>query len=178
MCDFCPENAARPSSPCLRRYRSGDRNAVRDLFVRVNRALAPADMREACEAYIRMSLDEEIGRIPEYTIARADVASGFSQTATSFWAAFGLERVGASVLEIRRMYVGAVHGRRGFATLMLHCAERIGRREGVEGRVEHAGTPAGSHDALSQSRIRPHPGRTRRKPDEQDGRSRHPQVSF
>jgi GNAT superfamily N-acetyltransferase len=118
-------------SPGIRRYRAGDRHAVRDLFVRVNRDLAPADMREAFEAYIVTSLREEIDRIPEYY----DAARG-----RSFWiltggdvllGCFGLEPAGESAIEVRRMYVDAAYRRRGFGTLMLRHAEETAQRQGA-----------------------------------------------
>jgi hypothetical protein len=62
----------------IRRYEPGDRTGVRDLFVRVNRALAPADLRDRFEAYIELALREEIERIGEYY----DPARG-----NSFWVA-------------------------------------------------------------------------------------------
>ena len=54
----------------IRRYEDRDRPAVRDLFVRVNRALAPESMRDLFEDYIARSLTEEIDAIPAYYAAR------------------------------------------------------------------------------------------------------------
>jgi GNAT superfamily N-acetyltransferase len=125
------EKAAGESSPHIRCYRSSDHDAVRDLFLRVNRDLAPTSMREAFEAYIEISLREEIDRIPEYY----DAARG-----RSFWiltdgdvllGCFGLEPTGESAIEIRRMYVDAAYRRRGLGTLMLRHAEKIGLRRGA-----------------------------------------------
>jgi hypothetical protein len=50
----------------IRRYEHRDAEAVRDLFVRVNRALAPPGMREAFEGYIAIAIRDEIGRIDDY----------------------------------------------------------------------------------------------------------------
>jgi hypothetical protein len=50
----------------IRPYENRDGCAVRTLFIRVNRDLAPAAMRQAFETYIDLSLEEEIDRIPEY----------------------------------------------------------------------------------------------------------------
>jgi hypothetical protein len=60
----------------IRPYEAQDQPAVRELFIRVNRELAPAHMKEQFEAYIALSLREEIDRIPAYDAARAEQASG------------------------------------------------------------------------------------------------------
>jgi hypothetical protein len=50
----------------IRRYAEGDHAAVRALFIAVNRALAPPDLRAAFEDYITRSLEEEIDRLADY----------------------------------------------------------------------------------------------------------------
>src|ERR1041384_3905074 len=57
---------ARQMTVAIRSYSDDDHAAVRDLFIRVNRELAPADLREAFEGYIERSLAEEIDRIGAY----------------------------------------------------------------------------------------------------------------
>jgi RimJ/RimL family protein N-acetyltransferase len=109
----------------LRRYQDRDLPAVRELFIRVNRELAPARLREAFENYIARSLREEIDRIPEY----------YAEHGGSFWIAesvdrelvgmFGLETVEPGTAEIRRMYVAPRARRRGVARAMLEQAERV-----------------------------------------------------
>jgi GNAT superfamily N-acetyltransferase len=115
----------------IRRYEPGDRTWVRDLFVRVNRALAPADLRDRFEAYIELALREEIERIGEYY----DPARG-----NSFWVAVdgpavvgtvGLETVAPGVLELRRMYVDPARRREGLGALLLRHAEEIAVRQGA-----------------------------------------------
>src|SRR5689334_7470464 len=112
-----------PISLSIQPYRGSDRQAVIDLFIEVNRALAPPDMREAFAAYVENSLAEEIGRIDQYY----DAGRG-----RSLWAAtdgdrllghFGLEPVGNGAIEIRRMYVAPSVRRRGVASAMLLHAE-------------------------------------------------------
>src|SRR4051812_18065619 len=69
----------RPSSLCAMRRRTRMESAidirpfeiddavpVRDLFIRVNRLLAPPQMKQAFEDYIVTSLKEEIGQISSY----------------------------------------------------------------------------------------------------------------
>src|SRR5581483_1638180 len=65
-----PARAGQAVTLVIRRYEDRDRAAVRDLFVRVNRALAPEAMRDQFEGYIARSLAEEIDLIPAYYAAR------------------------------------------------------------------------------------------------------------
>src|SRR6185503_9943606 len=50
----------------IRPFRNEDAKPVRDLFITVNRGLAPPGGEDAFEAYIARSLAEEIDRIPDY----------------------------------------------------------------------------------------------------------------
>ena len=109
--DFSPDHAA----------------AVRELFIRVNRLLAPADRKEAFEIYIARSLTEEIDRVSDY----------YSERNGGFWVAvdgerivgmFGLEPSSDGAMELRRMYVDPDLRRRGIARTMLDFAEQECRR--------------------------------------------------
>jgi putative acetyltransferase len=100
---------------------------VRELFIRVNRLLAPAAMKEQFENYIDRSLAEEIDRIDDY----------YSDRNGGFWVAidgddvvgmFGLEQSGPDAMELRRMYVDPDQRRRGIARTMLAFAEDQCRR--------------------------------------------------
>ncbi len=115
----------------IRSYHDGDRPAVRALFIRINRELAPAAMREQFEAYIVQSLREEIDCIPVYYAGRGG----------SFWVAeeagtlvgmYGLERLDARSAELRRMYVAPEARRRGVARALLAHAEHLCRRAGLD----------------------------------------------
>ncbi|MBS0246831.1 MAG: GNAT family N-acetyltransferase [Proteobacteria bacterium] len=115
----------------IRRFVETDAPAVRELFVRVNRLLAPPPMRDAFEAYIAYSITEEIGRIANYYAAKNG----------SFWVAedgrlagmFGLETTtGGGAMELRRMYVEPYLRRRGIARAMLAVAEKECRRLGMK----------------------------------------------
>ena len=114
----------------IRRFESADREQVRELFVAVNRQLAPARLREAFEAYIERAVNEEISRIADY----------YAERNGGFWVAvdggrllgtFGLEEAGSDSMELRRMYVDPAARRRGIASAMLECAEAECRRRGV-----------------------------------------------
>jgi putative acetyltransferase len=114
----------------IRPFLEQDATPVRELFVVVNRLLAPSVMRDAFEAYIRRSLTEEIDRIGAY----------YSERDGGFWVAvrenevvgmFGIERVDTDAMELRRMYVAPSARRAGIARQMLQCAEAECRRRGV-----------------------------------------------
>jgi len=111
----------------VRAFRPEDADAVRNLFIRVNRLLAPPEMKEAFERYIHRSLSEEIDRIPEY----------YSGKDCGFWVAvdgqglagmFGLEPSGELGMELRRMYVDPERRKQGIARKMLAFAENECRR--------------------------------------------------
>ena len=111
----------------IRDFSTDDAAAVRDLFIRVNRLLAPADRKDAFEIYIARSLTEEIDRVSEY----------YSERNGGFWVAvegegivgmFGLEPSGEGAMELRRMYIDPDFRRRGMARKMLDFAEQQCRR--------------------------------------------------
>jgi GNAT superfamily N-acetyltransferase len=111
----------------IRDFSTDDAAAVRDLFIRVNRLLAPADRKDAFESYIARSLTEEIDRVSEY----------YSERNGGFWVAvegegivgmFGLEPTGEAAMELRRMYIDPDFRRRGMARKMLDFAEQQCRR--------------------------------------------------
>lgn len=111
----------------VRHFSPKDASAVRELFICVNRLLAPADMKEAFEGYIARSLTEEIDRVADY----------YSERKGGFWVAddggrivgmFGLEPSGDDAMELRRMYVDPDMRRQGIARRMLDFAEQECRR--------------------------------------------------
>lgn len=106
----------------IRPFVPDDAVAVRELFILVNRLLAPPDMREAFEGYIARSLREEIDRLQAY----------YGEHHGGFWVAlrgdrlagmFGLEDAGPDAMELRRMYVHPDARRIGIGSLMLRFAE-------------------------------------------------------
>jgi putative acetyltransferase len=114
----------------IRRYAAADHAAVRDLFIRVNRELAPPALREAFERYISRSLDEEIDRLAEYYAARqgAFFVAFEDETLAGM---FGLEGLGAASAELRRMYVDMAYRGGGLARAMLEQAEQTCRDAGT-----------------------------------------------
>lgn len=122
--------AGKPGPIEIRPYRDADSEPVCVLFADVNRLLAPAELKGTFEAYIARSIEEEIGRISDY----------YRERDGSFWVAvdgadivgmFGLERSGASDMELRRMYVAPAARRRGIGRLMLEFAENHVRSRGI-----------------------------------------------
>jgi putative acetyltransferase len=118
----------------IRQFEERDSPRVRELFVKINRLLAPPNMREAFEAYIERSLVEEIDRISDY----------YGERGGGFWVAirdrqivgmFGLESAGTGAFELRRMYVDRFAQRSGIASSMLRFAEDECRRLGAR-RIE------------------------------------------
>ena len=111
----------------IRPFEIDDAAQVRDLFVRVNRLLAPPAMKQAFEEYIAISLEEEIDQISSY----------YRRKRGGFWVAvdgekvvgmFGLEPSSTEAMELRRMYVDPDARRRGIARRMLSFAEDECRR--------------------------------------------------
>ena len=111
----------------IRAFAPQDADQVRELFITVNRLLAPPELKEAFEGYIALALSEEIDRIADY----------YSERGGGFWVAmdgnrvvgtFGLEPSSATAMELRRMYVAPDARRRGIARTMLRQAEEECRR--------------------------------------------------
>jgi len=114
----------------IRPYSDLDMTQVQSLFIKVNRLIAPADMKCAFEDYIERSLEEEITRIPAY----------YSQRNGSFWVAisdntlvgmFGLEQTKIGIFELRRMYVDPDFRRMGIAKKLLQHAEDLVSKRGA-----------------------------------------------
>ncbi len=115
----------------IRRYETLDARPVRELFISVNRALAPPRLRDAFEDYIAQSLSEEIDRIPAYYGERR---GGFwvCEESRALCGMYGLERIDPRTAELRRMYVSLEHRRQGVAKALLAHAEAICRAAAIE----------------------------------------------
>ena len=106
----------------IRRYADADHAAVRDLFIRVNRELAPPELRAAFESYIERSLTEEIDRLADYYAAKQG-AFFVAYDGDTLAGMFGLEGLGTPSAELRRMYVDKAFRGSGLARAMLELAE-------------------------------------------------------
>jgi len=114
----------------IRAYEDADCAQVVDLFIRINRELAPPEMRERFEQYIQTSLDGEVNRLRDI----------FSETkCNAFWVVeigdeiigmFGIESRSNENTELRRMYLDRRHRGRGIAQRMLQRAETRARELG------------------------------------------------
>jgi GNAT superfamily N-acetyltransferase len=111
-----------PTAIKVRGFTDADAAEVRELFITVNRQMAPGHLKQAFEDYIALSLKEEIDRIRDYY----DTKQG------GFWIAragdrlvgmFGLESSSTDAMELRRMYVAPTVRRQGIARTMLQFAE-------------------------------------------------------
>lgn len=113
----------------IRAFEESDAPRVRELFVVVNRRLAPAGMEAQFETYIERALREEIDRIAEYYRH-----GGFwvALEAAVLIGTFGLEPGGARTMELRRMYVSSSARRRGVGRTMLRYAEEETLRRGCD----------------------------------------------
>jgi putative acetyltransferase len=119
---------AGPDSPVtIRAYEVSDYEAVVALFARINRELAPPDMRERFEEYITASINGELSHL-------RDIFSEAKRNA--FWVVaidekivgmFGIESRSDNSTELRRMYLDRSYRGRGIAQRMLQCAEARAR---------------------------------------------------
>jgi GNAT superfamily N-acetyltransferase len=116
----------------IRRYLDDDREAVVDLFVRVNQNLAPPDMKEAFAAYVARSIAEEVGQIGQYYDAGRGRSFWVATDGSRLLGTFGLEPVDGGAIEVRRMYVDLPFRRVGIARAMLNHAETCARQEGFD----------------------------------------------
>ena len=115
----------------VRPFTEADAAQVRELFIRVNRRLAPAHLKDPFERYIALSLGEEIDRISDY----------YRERRGGFWVAvidteivgmFGLEQSGPGAMELRRMYVDPDRRRVGIGRTLLQFAEDQCRADKVQ----------------------------------------------
>jgi GNAT superfamily N-acetyltransferase len=115
----------------IRPFGTEDAEAVQELFVRVNRLLAPPHMTDAFERYVARSIVEEIGRIPEYYRDERRGEFFVAVADGKIAGMFGLEPSGEQAMELRRMYVDPSMRRRGIARKMLERAEMEAAKRGA-----------------------------------------------
>jgi putative acetyltransferase len=108
----------------IRPFRAGDARAVRALFARVNRALAPQGQADRFERYIESSIAGEIGRIAEYYAPPGRAGFWVAMQGTELAGFFGLEPAGPDAAELRRMYVAPEMRRMGLGRALLAWAEK------------------------------------------------------
>jgi putative acetyltransferase len=118
------------TSLVIRRASAGDGEAIAELFVLVNRELAPPAMAKEFEAYIELSLDQEIRPFLEYYDPALGNGLWVALESGELAGMYGLERVSIDEVELRRMYVAPEHRRKGLARTMLRHAEAEAAEQG------------------------------------------------
>jgi putative acetyltransferase len=114
----------------IRAYEDADYAQVVDLFIRINRELAPPEMRERFEQYIQMSVDGEMSRFRDIFSETKRNAFWVVETGDEIIGMFGIESRSNESTELRRMYLDRRHRGRGIAQQMLRCAETRARELG------------------------------------------------
>jgi RimJ/RimL family protein N-acetyltransferase len=117
-------------SATIRAYENADYAQVVDLFIRINRELAPPDMREQFELYIQTSIDGEMSRLLDIFSETKRSAFWVVETGDQIIGTFGIESRSDDSTELRRMYLDRRHRGRGIAERMLQCAETRARELG------------------------------------------------
>ena len=107
----------------IRPFESKDQKAVTELFKEVNRRLAPKQMAHAFEDYIARSIKGEVGDITSYYDGRK--AWFYVATlAQDIIGMFGLEKIDADTVELRRMYVAPALRGKGLGRKLLVFTEQ------------------------------------------------------
>jgi GNAT superfamily N-acetyltransferase len=114
----------------IRAYEDADHAGVVDLFIRINRELAPPEMRERFEQYIQTSIDGEMSRLSEVFSEAKRNAFWVVETRDEIIGMFGIECRSNEYTVLRRMYLDRRHRGRGIAQRMLECAETRARELG------------------------------------------------
>jgi GNAT superfamily N-acetyltransferase len=118
---------ASETAAIIRAYEDADHAGVVDLFIRINRELAPPQMRERFEQYIQTSIDGEMSRLNEVFSEAKRNAFWVVETGDEIMGMFGIECRSNESTELRRMYLDRRHRGRGIAQRMLECAETRAR---------------------------------------------------
>ena len=111
----------------FRAYRQADYEQVAALWVRINRELAPADMREQFEQYIATALLGELRQLEDIFSEAKRNAFWIVEINGGVIGTFGIESRSQDTTELRRMYLDRRHRGRGIAQRMLQFAEARAR---------------------------------------------------
>jgi putative acetyltransferase len=107
----------------IRDYRPADHDQIAALWARINRELAPADLREQFEQYIAGPLADELRRLPEVFSAAKRNAFLVVTLGEEIIGTFGIESRSRDTTELRRMYLDRRYRGSGLAQRMLAYAE-------------------------------------------------------
>ena len=111
----------------IRAYEDADHREVVALFTRINRELAPIDLRDRFEDYIAASIAGELSRVPEIYARAKRNAFWVVVVDQAIVGMFGIECQSEDVTELRRMYLERGYRGRGIAQKMLLQAEATAR---------------------------------------------------
>jgi GNAT superfamily N-acetyltransferase len=114
----------------IRAYEDADYAQVIELFIRINRELAPPEMRERFEQYIQTSVDGEMSRLRDIFSETKRNAFWVVETGDKIIGMFGIESRSNESTELRRMYLDQRYRGLGIAQRMLQCAEVRARELG------------------------------------------------
>ena len=114
----------------IRTYHDADFARTAALWTRINRELAPVDMRELFEQYIATAINEELRHLQVVFAEAERNAFWVVETAEELVGTFGIQSRGADITELRRMYLDRRLRGRGIAQRMLDCAESRARKFG------------------------------------------------
>jgi GNAT superfamily N-acetyltransferase len=107
----------------IRTYEDKDYDQVAGLFVRVNRELAPAEMRGLFERYISTAINGELKQLRDIFAETRRNAFWVVEIDAQIVGTFGIEACGKDTTELRRMYLDRRYRGRSIAQRMLQCAE-------------------------------------------------------
>jgi GNAT superfamily N-acetyltransferase len=116
----------------FRSYREADHDQVAALWTRINRELAPADMRDQFEQYIATALAGELRQAQEIFSLERRNDLWVVHIGEEIIGTFGIESRGPKVTELRRMYLAPAFRGQGIAQRMLLSAEERARELGFE----------------------------------------------
>jgi GNAT superfamily N-acetyltransferase len=111
----------------IRAYGEVDQAQVVALFIRINREIAPAEMRERFEQYILTAVNGEMSQLHDIFSEASRNAFWVVETGEQIIGMFGIERRSDESTELRRMYLARCYRGRGIAQRMLQCAEARAR---------------------------------------------------
>ena len=114
----------------FRAYQLADYDQVAALWTRVNRELAPPDMRELFEQYITTAINGELRQLQDVFTEANRNAFWVVEAAPGIVGSFGIESRTESDTELRRMYLDRAYRGGGIAQRMLECAKARARALG------------------------------------------------
>lgn len=120
-------NSSAQDEVAIRAYDRNDYDPVSELWIRINRELAPPNMKDQFEHYIRSILEDELKILPEKFSALSGSAFWVVGSPATVIGCFGIERIDEETTELRRMYLDKSFRGQGLAERMVLVAEDAAR---------------------------------------------------